>query len=776
MDKNKIFQEEEEEELDIKELVFRYLAYWKWILLSIIAALFLGFFYLKVTPNKYESSARILLNNPNDNNMTSIPALKEIASITDLSDSNIEDQIEIIKSRRLMTKVVDKLDLNIRYYEKSGITNYEVYAESAGSYIKFIDEKSKYLIDTLLTLTIKIESNDRFILKDLKKNTKNTYQFAKPIKFYFGEIIVFKNPAAKVGRETEIHISPIMNTANSYIKSINIAPTSKNGNVVKLSLTSPLPETANKIIDLLVSQYREDVLDDRNRVGYNTISFINDRLDLISKDLTNVDSSMQNFKSIEKITDVSTESKMAVEQTSKISDQIKEYSIQLSLIGYMESFIKTNNKSLIPANIGLQDATINQTAESYNQLVLERDKLLQSSTEENPMVMNLNARIREVNNNLLTSLRNYKRTTEIALKNLEREHNKAIGEISQIPSKERGFKDIARKQQTVEALYLLLLQKREETEIAAASVPNIIKIVDKSYYLPKPVSPKKSIILFASLLLGSFIPMTILYLKFLLDNKIKSRKDIEKVLKRAPIVGEIPKAKSALILDSKSDSSPEAFRILRTNIDFILAKKQSTCIYITSTISGEGKTFISSNISLTFALTGKKVLLIEADIRRPQVRERLGIKGKPAGITEYLSHNIEDISKCVIHSKEYNIDIFPSGTLAPNPAELLMNGRFENIINYGKENYDYVIVDTAPIGIVTDTMLISKYADLTLYTIRANYLEKKMLDIPKRIWNEHKLNNIYFLINGIYLKGYNYGYAYNNYEKKPWHKKIFKSR
>ncbi len=786
MEEKKIYQEEEN--INIKEILYQYLRYWKWFVISVILCGLLGLLYLEITPKQYQSEGKILLSSGNDS--SPLPGLKELTAITDISNSKIDDQIEILKSRRLMTKVADKLDLNVQYYQKEGITTQEVYNEDAFVFIKFVDEKSKFLINSSTNLEIVIKSKNQFSCTDLLSGKEIEGTFGKPLRFAFGEIIILYNPKAEIGDKTMVTISPIMDTVLRYISSIDVNTTTKNGSVVSIGLQSTLPENANKIIDLLVQQYGNDIIEDRNKVGNSTISFINDRLALISKDLGSTDEDMERYKSQKGITDVVTEGQIAVQQSAKIDEQLKQYSIQLSLIDYMEKFIKTNNKSLVPTNIGLTDPSITQNTQNYNQLVLERDNLLKSSTEENPMVKSLNQRIREFNNNLETSLRNYKTTTQIAIGNLRGQSNQMMGNISGLPSKERGFRDIARKQQTVEALYLLLLQKREETEIATASTPDVVKIVDKAYYLKQPISPKKNIVLLASVLLGLIIPFGVLYVKFLLDDKVKSRKDIESVVKNIPVTGYIPKTEESLIdIRSVNSSSAEAFRILRTNIGFFLpdAKELSKCIYITSTISGEGKTYIAVNLAFTLALTNKKVLVIEADIRKPKVREYLGISKNPKGITEYLSENISDISQAIIsvnhpktsHNAPVKIDILPSGSKAPNPSELFMGDRFKHIIDYGLQNYDYVIVDTAPVSVVTDTLLINKYADLLLYVVRVNHLHKDLLEIPNQLKEDRKFEDhkTAILINDVDIRhGYGYGskhgYGYSEEKEESWYKKI----
>ena len=775
---------EKEDFINLKELIFQYFKYWRWFLFSIIITTAIGILFLKITPKKYLSESKIILETGNKESFL-ISEWMDMTDFADLSRNKLDDWIEILKSRRLMMKVVDKLDLNIKYKEKKGFLTTEIYKENSPITLKFVDEKSKYLVDSTKNYEIVIKSSKNFICKDLKTNNKIEGIFGKPLKFKFGEIIFFRNHTSNSEKSVLVSIVPLIDITLEYINLLDVYSMSKNGHVINLGMKSNLPNNANKIIDLLILQFQDDIIDDKKKIGKKTISFINDRLSLISKELGITDGSMEKFKSTKKIFDFETEGKKQVLESSRIEEQIKQHSIQLSLIDYMNNFINSNKNSLLPSNIGLTDNSLIAITKQYNELVLERDKMLVSSTKENPIVKNLNSQISELNNNIRVSLRNYKNTTSIAIGNLEKQIGQVSSKISELPSKEREFKDIFRKQQTIEALFLLLLQKREETQIFTASTPNIVKIVDKAFYNKNPIFPKPYIIIFISGFIGFIIPVVIFYINFLFDDKIKNKNDIEKVITNIPVIGYLPKSDTKIVdITSINSTSAEAFRLLRTNINFFLPEMdyKSKCVYVTSTISGEGKTFASINLALTLALANKKVLIIEADIRKPKIRENLGIEGNLDGVSDYLSGNINDISTNIIsinssisniftyfkqQSSFLKIDLFPSGKISPNPSELLMNGRFENIIKYGRENYDYIIVDTAPIGVVTDTLLINKYSDLVLFIIRVNYLQKNMLDILHHTKKEGKfdIHKTSILINYVDTQdgyGYNYTYGYND--------------
>ena len=367
---------------------------------------------------------------------------------------------------------------------------------------------------------------------------------------------------------------------------------------------------------------------------------------------------------------------------------------------------------------------------------------------------------------------------------LQSQKSKFENRLNELPTQERGFKDISRQQQTVETLYLFLLQKREELEIQAAATPANLKIIDHAYGSDDPVAPRKMIILLGAMIAGFLIPFGILYLKFLLDNKVHSRKDIEEAL-GAPILGEIPASEHPIIEENDRSSLAEAIRILRTNISFMLGaakKNESAVLYVTSTTSGEGKSFIATNLAKILSMSGKKVLLLGADIRSPKVLDYLGLshlQHTNIGITQYLVNPEMSVSNIVIQKPApYNFDIIYSGYIAPNPAELLMNGHFADLIAYGRMQYDYVIVDTAPVSMVTDTLLIAEHADMTIYVTRANYLDRRLLNIPKELYEEGKLKNMAVVVNDVDFKrgygyGYGYGYVYGEVQEVSLRKRIW---
>jgi len=529
--------------------------------------------------------------------------------------------------------------------------------------------------------------------------------------------------------------------------------------------------------------YNKDAIADKNLVSKNTAQFITERLTIITKELSSIEKNIETFKTKNKLTDITSDSELFLQNVSDNEKSLLQMNTQLQLVNYMNTFIKKhdNTKDLIPANLGFTDVSIGELTIKYNELVLQRNRIFKGSTLKNPVIINIDQQLVSLKQNLTESLKNLKSSVKISLRELNRQGKKLSVQIASVPKQEREFRTMKRQQKIKEALYLYLLQKREEANISLAVTVANAKIIDPAFSTKLPVSPRHKIIYLVGLLLGLLIPFIIIYVRDLFDTKIHGRKELEDKLD-IPILGDIPKvnveSEKIIVKDDRS-SIAEAFRLLRTNLDFMLAKKNTSCksIFVTSTLSNEGKSFIAINLAKTLAFSDKKVLLIEMDLRVPKIGEYMGLKNK-IGLTHYITNQELTINDIIIsYSKINNLDIIRSGVIPPNPAELLMNNRVGQLFEEAKKKYDYIVVDTAPVSLVTDTLLLSNYADLFIYTVRANYLDKRLLNIPKTLYKEKRLINMALLLNDAdSKKGYGYGYGYgygNTVAKKSWWKWIF---
>ena len=777
--KNKVedqYFDESEETINIRQILEQYLYYWKWFVFGVIISLIIAFLYVKYTQKQYQVSAKILLNEK-ESSTGELAGLMDQAMLGGGSGGSAEvgDQIDVLKSRRLLTKVIQKNNFNIQYFSVGRVA--EIQLQQEKSPIKFIllneNDKANESLDNN-SFIVSILSNTKFKLENKKTSVIKEYSFGQKITEDFGSFIISPNGSLgkHIGFEYQINLNSIDRIVNAYQNSLSISPnTEKSSKIINFSLVGPVPDISKKLINDLITTYNEDLVSDNHKLTEATSKFIDDRLQIVTNDLRGVDKNLERYKVQNNITDVTSEANIFLESAADNEKKLLESSTQLQLVDYMNSALNSSKTDLLPSNIGLEDKSISAEISSYNELVLAKEDMLKSVTKDHPNAIKLQEQINDVKRNLKNSLRLYRNNTQTMLNSVQSKQNQIASRIQKVPSQERGFRDISRQQQIVEALYLFLLQKREENEIKAAATPDNIKVIDYAYDSKIPVSPKKSIILLGALILGLVIPFICIYIYKLLNNNVNSKEDVEDAV-GAPIAGQVPKSDISIIEQNDNSSVAEAFRILRTNMNFLL--KNSTdpqSIYITSTTSGEGKTFISTNLAQILTMSGKSVLLIGADIRSPKVLDYLGITDQyrhKYGVTEYLISNDINISDIIIKNPaDYKFDVIYSGQVAPNPSELLMNGRFDDIVKYGKANYDYVLIDTAPVSLVTDTLLISDSADITMYVVRANYLDKRMLAIPRDLYREDRLKNMAMVINDVdFTKGYGYGYGYGENHNK----------
>ncbi|MDC8000263.1 polysaccharide biosynthesis tyrosine autokinase [Aequorivita todarodis] len=778
---------EETKELPLREIVEQYTRYWYLFVLGVMIALVLAFIYLRYTTALYQTRATIIIK---DEKSASSPmemaAFSQFGSfLSRFNTSKIDNELAIFNSKRIISKTVEALGLNIKYESVGAIKTSEIY-----SYIPFkVQYQSFNEVGNKLSvprLFIEVLSNTEYKLEDETQAVEGTYKFGEQVSLPFGEITVLpnlENPESFksfLDRTVVVTYRPIENVALDYQDKVVIENEIKSSNVLELSMLTPVTGKAEDFLDELISQYNQDAIADRNEIAKNTSKFIDSRLQIITRELDSVERNKETFKSDNRLTDIQAEAQIILENASEFNKKQFDVGTQLELsktmIDYME---KSSNAELLPSNIGIQSEEIATAVNNYNQLILYRNKLMQNSTTKNPVVLNVNNQIEQMRASILGSLKNSSNALKIAMKDLNIQESTINSKIAQVPAKEKIYRGIERQQTIKEQLYLFLLQQREEASITLAATSPKAKVVDNAYSTKSPVSPQKPLIYLGSLLAGLLVPFIGIYGANLLNTKVSSRRDVERHLPKTPIVGEIPKIKrneADLIQHNDRSIMAEAYRILRTNLQYLYINKleendKGKTLIVTSTIKGEGKTFVAFNLALTLALTGKKVVLVGADIRNPQLQRYLPdhLKAKK-GLTEFIVYDdlhVED----VIAQSEYNenLSIVLSGAIPPNPAELLMQKRTTTFVEELKKQFDYIILDTAPSMLVTDTILINKLADITLYVVRAGYTDKRLLDFPQDAIDDGRLANVAIILNNVNLNnfgyGNKYGYAYAREER-----------
>ena len=557
-----------------------------------------------------------------------------------------------------------------------------------------------------------------------------------------------------------------MRVAKDYCKNLSIAPTSKTTSVAVISLKNSSLQRGQDFINQLLEMYNRNTNNDKNEIAQKTAEFIDERIGIISKELGSTEANLESFKRDAGITDLTSEAQIALAGNAEYEKKSVENRTQISLVNDLRKYLRGNEYEVLPSNVGLQDAALIGAIERYNEMLIERKRLLRTSTENNPTIVNLDTSIRAMKANVQATLEGTLQGLMITKESLDREASRYSRRISNAPGQERAYVSIARQQEIKAGLYLMLLQKREENAIALAATANNAKIIDEAIADDIPVSPKRSMIYLIALVLGIGIPVGIIYLIELTKFKIEGRADVEK-LTSVPVVGDVPltdekndKNGSIAVFENKNNLMSETFRNIRTNLQFMLDNDQKV-ILVTSTVSGEGKSFVSSNLAISLSLLGKKVVIVGLDIRKPGLNKVFQLSNKERGITQYLSNPETDLMELVQPSDvNKNLFILPGGTVPPNPTELLARNGLDRAIETLKKNFDYVILDTAPIGMVTDTLLIGRIADLSVYVCRADYTHKAEYTLINELSFEKKLPNLCTVINGVDLKKRKYGYYY----------------
>lgn len=763
-------------EIEIKEVLRPYFRRFYWFIISAAICLILSYLYLKTKTTVYEVSASVLIKDAKSNpGSQDFAALRDISGFGKIGSNGVENEMELLKSKKMMRKVVQNLHLESTVYQKGKFKNTELYGKTSPIMVQVINEKpdTKYYKEPI---ELKISGNNITLSNKELAPLKTT--FDKTISLRFANIIITKNKDYVAPKEATndflLNIASETQVTDSFQSNLKAALMNKDVTVIKMTMNYPEVNKAKDILNTLIRVYNNDAIEDKNSESKKTAEFIEERIRIIGNELGEVESRKERFKESNRITDLETEAKLGLQSSAEARGKLLEIDSQLeitnALLGYVN---KQGTSAVLPGNVGLDNASATSNISAYNQLVLEKNRLLENATPQNPLVIDLTKQINSMRNSVVESLAKNRSALQVAKGNYETENKTIVGQISKIPSQEKTFREIERQQQIKENLYLLLLQKREETAVSLAVTAPKARVVDEAYVNPIPVAPKGSIVLLMGLMAGMLIPFIVIYLIRLFDDKVKDKKDLDKLSNGKTLLGEIPslnRGQNELVMANDLTPMAEAFRIVITNMNFMLPKKEKgKVVYVTSTVKGEGKTFVSVNLALTLASPKHKVIIIGADIRNPQLQRYNPSRKGLDGLTEYLYNDDEKIED-IIHISSFNkyCDVIYSGSIPPNPADLLSNGRFEILIDQLKLIYEYVIVDTAPLMLVTDTFLNADLADATLYVTRSGFTEKSLIDFANKQINSKRIRNAAFILNDVskdnlgYGNKHGYGYGVDN--------------
>jgi len=774
-------KESKEENIDVKELLFKYLIHWPWFVGAVVACLIAAWVYLYMSTPVYNISATVLIKDDKKGGSAGMLSGLESLGLDGMisSSQNIDNEIEVLRSKTIVKEVVEDLGLYISYTDEDEFPSRNIYKTSPVQ-VSLTPQEADLLEEPMIVkmalqpqgsmdVTVKIDDDEYqkhfeklpavfptdkgtlafFLTPDSVLSSKKTLEETTDLE--------------KTTRNITATINKPLTVAKWCCKNMTIEPTSKTTSVAVISLKNSNVQRGKDFINKLLEMYNINTNNDKNEVAQKTAEFINERISIISKELGSTEKDLESFKRGAGITDLTSDAQIALTGSAEYEKKRVENQTQINLLQDLQKYMRNEGYEVLPSNIGLQDVNLAAAINRYNDVLVERKRLLRTSTENNPTIINLDTSISAMKENVQVSLDRVLRGLFITKADLDREANRYSRRISEAPGQEREFVSIARQQEIKAGLYLMLLQKREENAITLAATANNAKIIDDAIADDAPVSPRSKITYLIALILGVGIPVGVIYLLELTKFKIEDRADVEK-LTSAPIVGDIPltdeKQGAIAVFENQNNLMSETFRNVRTNLQFMLGNDKKV-ILVTSTVSGEGKSFISGNLAISLSLLGKKVVIVGLDIRKPGLNKVFNISKREQGITQYLANpekNLMDLVQLSDVSK--NLYILPGGTVPPNPTELLARDGLDKAIETLKKNFEYVILDTAPVGMVTDTLLIGRVADLSVYVCRADYTRKNEYTLINELIDGNKLPNLCTVINGLDLKKRKYGYYY----------------
>jgi len=746
---------------------------WYWFLISLFICVLGAFMYVRYATPIFSTTTSVLIKEDPNNSSGESGLLKAFGG--DLAPtSSTETEAKIFKTSMLMEQVVKTLNANIAYYAQGKIKDMEL--AEAPFKLKLLDapnDKASGLMD------VKIDG-DKYKVSGVGFNkTVNLYQaFAVKgignVQLERGEI------KADPDKTYTVKVMPVKNVAGAYLGKLLVTIPSKQVNIIDLNFSSPLPKRSEAILNTLIDVYIKTNILDKNTIADSTISFINERLMLVSSELGTVEGNVEAFKKENKVTDIAAQSAQLITTSSETIQDLAKVETQLSVLNSLQTYLgdEGSTERVMPSGVLVEDPGFTALVDRYNTIVMEKERSKLSQTEGNPYVQNLNTQIAGIRGDMLKSIESLKRSLSIAKNAAQNRNNKMDTQVGKVPGIQRKYLDLERQQQIKQELYVFLLQKKEETAISKTSNISNCKVIERPMSVG-PISPNGRSIISYGVFLGLLIPLGAIYLGDVLNTKVKSRDDVAN-LTRVPIIGEIGASTSMDTIVVASDSRTpisEQFRNLRTSLSFFL-KDQEKRILVTSSMGGEGKSFCSINLAAIIALTGKKVVVMEMDLRKPNLSNKFNLK-HTLGYTNYITSEEVTVADIIQPSGlQNNLFVISSGPIPPNPAELLINNRIDGLMEALERDFDYIIMDAPPIGLVTDAQLLSNHADLTLYIVREGYTFKEQLAITEDILRNKKIARMAILLNGATINtSYGYGYGYGSEDTNSdssFIKKVFK--
>ncbi len=784
-------QQEEESSFSIRNIFTLVILNWPWFLVSLVIALFSAALYLRYTPSTYQVAVKMLIKDDQNNRRSNGQMLANMQDLGFMSNSTgIDNEVEILQSRILATEAVKDLKLYSEYYRQGRIRKTLCYRNQpvsvdldAATLESMNDDANMCFYEMELTRKDGAYHVEGTVLSAFAE-TPFSSSFDKlpaTVDTKYGKLIFTRNYERKEDlmedEEFYITVYPPKVVAAGYANSLSVEPTTKMTSIALLTLKDYDKRRAKDYLLQLAEVYNRQANADKNEIAYKTEEFINSRLEKINAELGATEGELEDYKRRHNLTQLRLDATQTLTQSTVYYDKLTAARTQLELLGYLREYVNNpaNTYQIIPSNVGLSDNVSASLINQYNTAVLERNRMLAASSENSPQVITLTNTLDRLNNSIKDALMQAHKAAEIQRQSIQKQYDLYQSRVASTPEQERILTQIGRQQEVKSGLYLMLLQKREENSISLAATADKGKLIDEPISGGQ-VSPKKSIVLLAALVLGFIIPLIIVYLIQLLRYKIEGHEDVAR-LTRLPIVADVAVASDSVkssagivVHENKNNQIDEIFRSMRTNIQFMMTENQKVILFTSST-SGEGKTFNAANLGVSFALLGKKVILLGLDIRKPALGRLFDVADRNVGITTLLVKDQVTASDLMSQIRpsgvNANLDLLLAGPTPPNPTELLARENLGVIISLLRERYDYIILDTAPVGLVTDTLQIGKYADVSCFVCRADYTPKSSFGLINSLAMEEKMPNMCVVLNGVDMskKKYGYYYGYGKYGK-----------
>lgn len=758
MNGNEVLVSEQEETIDLRRLFYKIIARWRWFIVSVPLCLAAALFFCMTRTPIYDVNSKVMISDTKKGELGTSMMMKELGFSQ--GDMYVENEMVELLSKNLMRETVRDLELNIRYTQEEILRDAELYKTSP---LKILVDHPEYIKDTCMYVTLSRENE--IVVTDPDGRLIHKGHFSESIPMGDYHISVEKNVGLvkEKARKIRVNLDSYDSATKNFYRMLVVTPLEKNTNAIRLTVKDALPQRGADLIQALVGRYNENGIADKQVISAKTVEFINARLMVINQELGTIENDAEQFKQTNKLTNIVSDAEFVMERKKLAGTELLKLQAELDVVRSIRILMEKKEGSgfsLLPENLGVTDEGLNNGISRYNDMLLRRNKLLLSARESNPIVIGLDMQLWEVKNSIREAIENVENGVIIKIKTLERENHSVDERLTSVPTQEKQYRAIARQQELKENLFLFLMQKREEAEIAKLIYVSTAKIIEDPDAGDKPVSPKTALILFLGVVLGIGIPIGLTLGVDMMDTKVRNTEDVERVV-QFPMLGTFPEVLGGKVLINEEDfMQSESMHLIREKLNYMLKQQKCPVIMVTSTIPGEGKSLVAAHLANAYAKTGNNILVIGCDLRNPSLHTFLG-QNNPKGLSAYLAEMENDPEKLIDPVCDH-LDALFGGAIPPNPVQLIASPRMQALLETLKDKYSCIILDTPPLGVLAEGFTLSKLADACVYVVRANVLRKDALRLLSSLEKERRLPVLGIVMNGMRVEAGGYGYGYSH--------------